>query len=74
MRGAALEPDELRVNYAEGPDDGPVLFLIHGQTGDWQNYARVLPRLVKDFHVFAVACFGHGDSARAPHTYSVEAG
>lgn len=48
------------INYAEGPDNGPALMLIHGQGMEWEDYAKVLPDLAKDFHVFAVDCFGHG--------------
>lgn len=69
----SVEVDGLRIHYAEGPRNGPVLLLIHGQSGDWQNYARALPRLVEDFHVFAVDCLGHGGSAHLPHGYSANA-
>lgn len=61
------------INYAEGPDNGPPLLLIHGQAADWQNYARVLPELADHYHVFAVDCYGHGRSARAPENYSAAA-
>ena len=53
------------MHYAEGPDNGPALLLIHGQGMDWKNYARVLPALSRRFHIFAVDCYGHGASARA---------
>lgn len=60
-----------RFAYAEGPDDGrPPLLLIHGQGGDWKAYAMVLPQLTRDYHVFAVDCFGHGTSAHDPELYS----
>ena len=45
------------MNYAEGPNNGPPLLLIHGQAVDWQNYARVLPDLAAHYHVFAVDCY-----------------
>lgn len=60
----------ILMNYAEGPDNGPALLLIHGQATDWKNYAKVLPRLSKHYHIFAVDCYGHGSSARAPEKYS----
>lgn len=31
------------VNYAEGPDNGPALLLVHGQGMQWEDYARMLP-------------------------------
>lgn len=58
------------INYAEGPNNGPALLLIHGQAVDWKNYAKVLPRLARQHHVFAVDCCGHGGSARVPEKYS----
>lgn len=60
--------DGLSLTYAEGPDNGPALLLIHGQAVDWKNYAPVLPELSKRYHVFAVDVLGHGGSARAPQT------
>lgn len=61
------------VNYAEGPDNGPALLLVHGQGMQWEDYARVLPELAERYHVFAVDCFGHGESAHDPALYSCEA-
>ena len=61
------------LNYAESPDNGPPLLLIHGQVTDWQNWNRVLPELSQHFHVFAVDCYGHGRSERVPEKYSATA-
>lgn len=63
----------VSLNYAEGPDCGPALLLIHGQSTDWKNYARALPRLAEHFHVYAVDCLGHGGSTSWPPAYSVNA-
>ena len=60
----------VTVNYAEGPDNGPALLLVHGQGMEWEDYASVLPELAKRYHVFAVDCFGHGESAHDPALYS----
>lgn len=59
----ATLPDGAAIHYAEGPDNGDALLLIHGQTGAWQDYARVLPELSKSWHVFVVDCYGHGQSS-----------
>ena len=61
------------VNYAEGPDNGPALLLVHGQSTQWEDYARVLPDLARRYHVFAVDCFGHGESSHDEELYSCEA-
>ena len=61
------------IHYAEGPDNGPALLLIHGQTGCWEDYCPVLPQLGRHWHVFAVDCFGHGQSSRCPDHYGLRA-
>ena len=61
------------LNYVEDPTNGPVLLLIHGQAVDWKNYAKVLPKLSQQYHVFAIDCYGHGNSTRIPEKYSTVA-
>lgn len=58
------------LNYAEGPDNGPTLLLIHGQSMQWEDYSRVLPDLAKYYHVFAVDCHGHGESSHDVSRYT----
>ncbi|MFW4357238.1 MULTISPECIES: alpha/beta fold hydrolase [Gordonibacter] len=65
--------DGATVNYAEGPNNGPAVLLVHGQGMQWEDYARVLPDLATRYHVFAVDCFGHGESAHDPALYSLNA-
>lgn len=65
--------DGATINYAEGPDNGPALLLVHGQGMEWEDYASVLPKLSKRYHVFAVDCFGHGESEHDPALYSCRA-
>lgn len=64
------EVDGSTINYVEGPSNGPALMLIHGQGVEWEDYASVLPELAKRYHVFAIDCFGHGESAHDPALYS----
>lgn len=61
------------IHYAEGPDNGPALLLIHGQMMDWKNYARVLPELSQHYHIYAIDCYGHGRSEQAHEKYSANA-
>lgn len=67
--------DGAQIAYAESPGgaDKPPLLLIHGQGGDWKAYADVLPDLARDYHVYALDCFGHGRSAHDPTLYSAAA-
>ncbi len=62
------------INYAEGPDNGSPLLLIHGQQVAWEDYESVLPELAKNHHVFAIDCFGHGQSSHDASLYSCAAG
>ncbi|MDR1940613.1 MAG: alpha/beta hydrolase [Clostridiales bacterium] len=59
---------EVNFNYAEGPDNGPALLLLHAQHMDWYSYSRVLPILSETFHIFAVDYHGHGKTT-APVEY-----
>lgn len=68
----ATLPDGSTINYAEGPDNGEALLLIHGQTGCWESYTSVLPELSKHWHVFAVDCYGHGKSAHDEARYYLD--
>ncbi|MBS7527675.1 alpha/beta hydrolase [Fusibacter paucivorans] len=65
-------PDGSMINYSEGPDHGEPLLLIHGQTGSWKSYTSVLPELSKHWHVFAVDCYGHGNSAHDAAKYYLD--
>jgi pimeloyl-ACP methyl ester carboxylesterase len=59
----------IEVNYAEGPDNGPPLVLIHGIGSRWASWAAVIDDFAKDWHVYAVDLRGHGDSGRTPNKY-----
>jgi pimeloyl-ACP methyl ester carboxylesterase len=63
---------DVALNYAEGPDSGPPLVLLHAQHMDWFSYSRVLPSLAKRFHVLAVDYPGHGTTV-VPEDYPMTA-
>ena len=63
---------DVDLGYAEGPDNGPPLLLLHAQHMDRHSYSRVLPALVKRFHVFAVDYPGHGTTV-VPEGYPMTA-
>jgi len=58
------------LNYVEGPDNGPPLLFIPGQTEFWQGYKLVIPNFEKNYHVFVVDIRGHGKSTHTPGEYS----
>ncbi len=60
------------INYAEGPNNGDKIVLLHGQNVDWKDYRSVLPELTKNYHVFAIDYYGHGKSSKNPNLYNIE--
>lgn len=63
-KNAAL-PDGTLLHYAEGPENGnQPLLLIHGQTGAWQDYASVLPKLCKAIMYLYLTVMGTGNPPR----------
>jgi pimeloyl-ACP methyl ester carboxylesterase len=53
--------------------DGPVLVLIHGITGTWRHWERVIPPLAERYTVVAPDLLGHGESAKPRGDYSLGA-
>ena len=66
-------PDHSILNYGEGPDNGEVLVLLHGQQVSWEDYAKVLGELSQRYHIYAVDYYGHGGSSKFPEKYSAKA-
>ena len=62
--------DDSEIYYIEGPDNGPELLLLHGQQVNCYDYANVLPKLVKKFHIYALDYYGHGHSSKNPDKYN----
>lgn len=56
----------IDLSYAEGPNNGPPLVLLHAQLLDWFSYSRVLPALAKSFHVYDIDYPGHGMTVTPP--------
>ncbi len=67
-----VQVGEVTFNYAEGPDNGPPLVLLHAQLLDWFSYSEVLPELSEHFHVYAIDCPGHGKTVY-PDDYEMSA-
>jgi len=65
----SFDTGEVVLNYAEGPDNGPPLLLIHGLTNRWQVWMPILPTLTLRWHVYAVDRRGYGKSGRVPGRY-----
>ncbi|WP_226911346.1 alpha/beta fold hydrolase [Gallaecimonas mangrovi] len=64
--------NNITLSYAEGPNNGPPLVLLHAQFLDWFSYSRVLPALAKSFHVYDIDYPGHGKTV-TPANYPMTA-
>jgi pimeloyl-ACP methyl ester carboxylesterase len=71
MREESLFLTNQSLNYAEGPNHGPPLILLHGVLRQWADYASVLAVLTSRWHVFGIDFRGHGKSSRLPDQYFV---
>ena len=60
-----INTGEMTLHVMEGPPSGPPLVLLHGSTGNWASWGRLLPHLVERWHVYALDLRGHGGSGRA---------
>jgi pimeloyl-ACP methyl ester carboxylesterase len=63
--------DSSEIYYIKGPNNGPKLLLLHGQQVSCYDYAKVLPKLSKHFHIYALDYYGHGKSSKNPDKYNV---
>lgn len=66
-----FDTGEVVLNYAEGPDNGPPLLLIHGFPRWWKDFQPIIPELSKNYHVFALDLRGHGKSGRVKGHYTL---
>jgi len=59
----------VRINYGEGPDNGPTLVHLVGFPDTWDEHRAYLDGLARDFHVLSMTSRGLGGSDRVgPYT------
>ncbi len=71
MTEAKFNTGEVTLNYAEGPDAGPALVLLHGGSARWQYFEGIIPELAAHWHLFAPDLRGHGQSGRVAGRYAL---
>ena len=64
-----FETDSGTLNYAEGPDSGPPLILLHGITANWTTFMPLAATLSQRWHIYALDFRGHGKSSRVSGQY-----
>jgi pimeloyl-ACP methyl ester carboxylesterase len=62
----------IGINYAEGPDKGPSLVLLHGGSANWHDLEDLGNLFSGHWHVYIPDLRGHGRSGRVPWGYSVQ--
>ena len=65
------ERDGVRLNYAEGPDNGPPLLLLPAFDNRWQSYSSIIPELASKTHLYALDSRGRGRSDKTPGEYEL---
>jgi len=60
---------EVVLNYADGPDHGPPILLLHGFGEMWQSFVPIISTLSLRWHVYALDHRGHGKSGRTQGRY-----
>jgi len=61
------------INVAEGPLNGPTLFLLHGFTNRWQAFMPFVDQWIGRYHLVAFDHSGHGKSFWRTKSYSANA-
>lgn len=59
------------LNYYELKNNKPKLLLIHAQGTDSLSYQNVIAKLSKQYHLYLVGCYGHGQSSRNKEKYNL---
>lgn len=67
-----FDTGEVELNYAEGPDAGPPLVMVHGGASRWQAFEAIMPALAERWHVYALDLRGHGRSGWTPNHYTLD--
>ena len=66
-----FQASQVSLHYAESPQNGPPLILLHGLSRDWTSFSVLFSGLVPRFHIFALDLRGHGESGRVKNSYGI---
>ncbi len=64
-----FDTGEVSLNYAEGPQNGPPLVLLHGLGRRWQVFLPIIPAFSLRWHIFIPDLRGHGKSSHVARGY-----
>ncbi len=72
FREEFFDAGSVKLNVAEGPDNGPALILLHGLGRNWRDFVPVISGLAEGNHIFAVDLRGHGRSSHVANSYRLD--
>ncbi|ATW03520.1 alpha/beta hydrolase [Sphingorhabdus sp. YGSMI21] len=68
-----IDAGGIRTRYVNaGPKDAPVVVMIHGMGGSWENFTANFAEFSKHFNTYAYDLKGHGYSAKPDEIHDVE--
>jgi pimeloyl-ACP methyl ester carboxylesterase len=59
------------INYAEGPETGPAVVMLHGGSANWHDLEDLGELLSAHWHIYLPDLRGHGKSGRVPWGYTL---
>lgn len=72
LREAFYSRDDIKLNYVEGPDNGPPFLLLPAYDNRWQSYTSIIPRLAKETHFYSLDTRGRGHSDHTHGKYALK--
>jgi pimeloyl-ACP methyl ester carboxylesterase len=69
LKESSFNTGTTEINFAEGPDSGLPLVLLHGLPGRWQEFLPIMPILSLLWHTYALDFRGQGKSGQVPGQY-----
>lgn len=70
--GNFYSTEDVNIHYAEGPENGSTIIMLHGGGGTWESFMTIIPSLVERWHILALDFRGHGKSGRVASDYRIQ--
>ena len=63
---------KAKINYSEGPDNGPTIILLHALGASWKSWNSIINFFIDKYHLIAMDLRGHGNSDHIKEDYTWE--
>lgn len=64
------QKQNIQLNYYEIKNDLQPLILIHAQGVDALSFENIWGQLSKNYHIYSIDCYGHGESLHNAKQYN----